>query len=403
VSIQEKVPIRGSLPRSRSLDLAFRLLWFLPPAVVLIAVDRFFVPGLVDWRLRAIHLAAFVAATIASCIRKRRGSALVLPLIYTLTGVGLIVHAFFHRQVDGLSLSVPYLSGVVAGCGVFVVLALVSDFQWIGDIRYMVAAAAILLSLLLAALGSGPRRTGTRINLWGFQPAEVIKLLFAMFLAAWIADHDTELWRLNSIELGWLRFPRIQDLRPVLIAVAALVALFFVEHDLGTALILYLLFIGSFAAASRRFVLAGAGLVILLGVFAATWHWGILATVNTRLDMWIEPWDNRHANGTQLAESLWALSSGAVRGLWNLATPSIVPAGGTDLVLATAGEIFGVAGVSVILATLASLCAILVRISSRAVTPFERWLAWTMALLLGAQTCRFRDCLSHSSATASPQ
>jgi cell division protein FtsI/penicillin-binding protein 2 len=162
-------------------------------------------------------------------------------------------------------------------------------------------------------------------------------------------------------------------------------ALFFLQKDLGPALILYLLFLGLFIATSRRYVLGTVGLAILLGTFAASYRWGALATVKTRLEMWLSPWANRHANGIQLAESLWAMSAGGWRGLWSHASIRHIPAGHTDLILAAAGEMFGLPGILVLLALLGLLFWILLRAAFRAPHGFEAYFAYGLALLFGIQ------------------
>ena len=68
-------------------------------------------------------------------------------------------------------------------------------------------------------------------------------------------------------------------------------------------------------------------------------------TVQTRLVMWRAPWTNALPNGSQLGEGLWALAAGhgSGQGLAHHLVP-IVPAGKTDLVLATLTEQLGARG-----------------------------------------------------------
>ena len=72
--------------------------------------------------------------------------------------------------------------------------------------------------------------------------------------------------------------------------------------------------------------------------------------------MWSDPWTNGLTNGHQLGDGLWAMSAGgwSGQGLARGLTP-IVPAGKTDLVLATLTEQLGARALVVYQLVLASI------------------------------------------------
>ncbi len=113
-------------------------------------------------------------------------------------------------------------------------------------------------------------------------------------------------------------------------------------------LLLALVFLGMFFVVSRATGWVIVALSLLGGLLAVLATWPSLAakggTVKTRLSMRQDPWTNGLSNGSQLGEGLWAMSAGGWhgQGMGRALTP-LVPAGKTDLVLATlTGERLGV-------------------------------------------------------------
>src|SRR5207253_3013076 len=72
---------------------------------------------------------------------------------------------------------------------------------------------------------------------------------------------------------------------------------------------------------------------------------GISATLADRVRMWRAPWDNVARGGDQIAQALWAMASGATFGSGpGLGDTRYLPAGHTDLILASISEELGFAG-----------------------------------------------------------
>jgi cell division protein FtsW (lipid II flippase) len=377
-------PTQSPSPRSTTRNQELLLL------VIAGAINSTFIllllPNRIDLKTFAIHLTAFLLLHFTLRFRRGPASPTILPTLYALTAAGLLIHSFFHEPGRSTLQHTPYLTGVLAGCAVFGIIALLPSLHSLADFKYIAIATAISLAGLLVAFGSGPRGTDAKINLLGVQPAEAIKLLFVLFLAAYFADRDIELRRLHGLDWGWLRLPRMRDASPVLITCGCVLALFFLQRDLGPALILYLLFLGIFASVSGRWMLGTLGLAVLIGAFTASYRIAFLGTVKTRIEMWLHPWDNHHANGIQLAESLWSLSSGGWHGLWSNASVAYLPAGHTDLILASATEVFGFGGFLLLMGLELTLFLTALRAAFRASAAFEGWFAYGLALLLGIQT-----------------
>lgn len=310
--------------------------------------------------------------------------ALIAALLLS-SAAGLVL--FGDGSVPARAQASSFAIGVGAGVACALLLWRWFNPARLRDLRYLVLLAVFTLAGLLLVFGSGPRGTDTRINLWGVQPVEPIKLLVVLFLASYFTARDVELRRLESTRLLGLSLPRGRDAAPVVVALCATLGLFFLQRDLGPALVLYVVFLGMFVAASGRIALGLLGLGALVGTFWTTHQFLLLQTVSTRIDMWLSPWDNHRPGGVQLAEALWALASGGTYGL-GLSGVDIryLPAGHTDLILAAAGETFGVYAVLGALVLMAMLVAAMATLAWRAADTYLRYVAFGLALLVGTQS-----------------
>jgi cell division protein FtsW (lipid II flippase)/beta-lactamase class D len=333
-------------------------------------------------------LAAFLSAHLILRFSNFRGSQVLLPLATLLCGASTILLFTFTDPLRDRLLYTPFVLGIVLGCAGLVFAARFVDIRSMENYRYLFILVGIILSLLLVFFGRGPAGTDAKINLFGlFQPVEFIKILVVLFLAGYFAGKDVELRRLEAMRWKGFSIPRWRDTVPVVLFLAATLALFFLQRDLGPALILYLVFLGMFVMTSRRIVMGLTGLALLLSAFWAAYRFRLLQTVATRIEMWLSPWDNHRPGGVQLAESLWALASG---GFWGSGPgrgdPQYIPAGHTDLILAAAGEALGFPGLAAILVALGILFGFMVFYAWQARGNYRAYLGFGLGLLFGIQT-----------------
>jgi cell division protein FtsI/penicillin-binding protein 2 len=102
--------------------------------------------------------------------------------------------------------------------------------------------------------------------------------------------------------------------------------------------------------------------------------------------MWLSPWDNNVRGGDQLAQSLWAFATG---GAWGsgpgYGDPSVIPAGHTDLILASVTEEWGIVGVLAIAALFTLLVHRALRIASQAPDEYGLFLSLGLGVLLALE------------------
>ena len=333
-------------------------------------------------------LASFLLVHLVFRFTDFQGSEVLLPLALLLCGTATILLFTFTDPLRERLLYAPFVVGVALGCIGLTVAARFASIRALEKLRNLFLAVGIILSLMLVFLGGGPAGTDAKLNLFGFfQPVEFIKILVVLFLAGYFTGDDLDLRQREAVRWWKFSLPHWRDVIPVVLFVGATLLLFFLQRDLGPALILFLVFLGMFAMTRRRVVLGLAGLILLLSGFWAAYQFRLLQTVATRTEMWLSPWDNHGSGGVQLAESLWALASG---GFWGAGPgrgdPQYIPAGHTDLILAAAGEALGFPGLAAILTVLALLFGLMIYFAWRSRNNYGAYLGFGLALLFGIQT-----------------
>jgi cell division protein FtsW (lipid II flippase) len=347
-------------------------------------------------RIRGAMLWFFAAFWLAHLVRRWRGAAddpVVLPVLFLLSGIGLMTMTSLRDPLRDTIAASTFASGIVAGV-VLLLAASQVDFEASGLRRAVVAPliAALLLAALLLVFGSGPGTSGVKVNLLGVQPVEAIRMLVVFALAAYFARRLEFLRAFSepaTADRPWLRhiqLPRFKDVRPVALSMGLVLAFFFLQKDLGPALVLSCVFLGLYGIARGRAALVAVGLAILLSGFATAYWIGFPATVRQRVTIWLDPWNNGVAGGDQIAHGLWALSTGTLRGSGlGLGDPEVIPAGHTDFVLAALGEELGFVGLIVVIALYGLLCWRCLRAALRAPGDYTALLGAGIALVLVVQ------------------
>jgi cell division protein FtsW (lipid II flippase) len=340
----------------------------------------------------ALFFCTFAAVHIFWSVRRVAGPQYVLPCLLVLSGVGLALMISLRDPLRDTLAFLSFAEGVAAGC---VVLALASIFDFrriLGKLSYVFLIASFLLSAGLIIFGSGPSGSDAKVNLLGFQPAEVIRVLIVFFLAGYFAERWEFLRTLRDQrkELAtisrWIEVPRLEYLLPVLGGVVVSLAFFFLQKDLGPALLIACLFLGMYAVARDRYLFALIGLLLILSGFASGYFLGFPNNVAGRVSMWLSPWDNSVRGGEQIAHSLWAFATGGIFGTGlGLGDPQWMPAAHTDLILAALGEEWGFVGVVAVLVLYAALVWFGIRVALRSSSDYNFFLALGLTLAFALQ------------------
>lgn len=317
--------------------------------------------------------------------RHRARDPLLLPIAALLSGLGLIeigrlAPGFLGRQLLWLAISTAVL---------LVVLSAPADLKWLRRYKYTWLLVGLLLLALTFIVGVNPAGSGLTLWLGGalgvfFQPAELLKLLFVAYLAAYLAE-KREVARSLSLHPAQPHFLTLPYLMPLLAMWGVALILLMAQQDLGAAVMLYLAFLIMLYLASGqgRYLLIGGVLLIV----AAVGGYLLIGRVQARIDTWLNPWADADRSSYQIVQSLIALASGERMGVGlGQGWPDVIlPAVHTDMPLAAIGEEVGLFGTLGVVACFAIFTVRGLRVASIARTTFGRLLAAGLAALIGLQ------------------
>lgn len=345
-------------------------------------------------RALLLWLAAFVVAfhgvSLLWRARGVRGDRFLLAAAHLLTAVGLAVMVARMDPLRDTMLFVRYTQGIILGLGVMAAVSVVGGrIAMFRDLSYLPLLAALLLSVLLLAFGSGPVGSSAKVNLGPVQPIEAIRVLIVLFLAGYLGRRWELLRGLRSDSFRgrklpeWVRVPRLEYVVPLVGGVGVALGLFFLQRDLGPALVISIVFLTLYAIARGGLVLTVAGFLVLTAGFYAGHALGLSATLADRVRMWRSPWDNAARGGDQIAQALWGAATGGTWGTGlGLGDTRYLPAGHTDLVLAGVAEELGFVGLLAVALVYAAMVWRGFHTARRASSDYTFFLSVGLTLLL---------------------
>ncbi len=288
--------------------------------------------------------ACFVVAHLA--IRKLAPGAdpAILPIAFALSGIGIA----FITRLDP-SLASRQIIWLFVGV-IFMVITLVvlRNLDKVANYKYtlMIFGCLLLLSPLLPGIGS--EQYGSRIWLsiggFSFQPGEIAKILIVLFLASYLAQ-NRELLSTSTRKIGPFSLPDLPTLLPLLImwAISMLIVVF--EKDLGSAIVVFLVFLAMLYVASGRKLYLVVGLLFVSVGFVVCYY--TFSHVQTRVDIWLNPFSDPTNKGYQLVQSLYSLADGGLFGVGiGSGMAERIPIVESDFIFACIGEEAGLLGAS---------------------------------------------------------
>ncbi|MCY4526864.1 MAG: FtsW/RodA/SpoVE family cell cycle protein [Anaerolineaceae bacterium] len=279
-----------------------------------------------------LHLLVWICCAIAGQFWLERHlpqrDKLLFPLVMLPAGWGLLlIDRLLPAFADRQTLWLP--SGLI----VALLLAAWRPLLQLPQMQSRLTLALITLLLIAASI-----LEGESAGLSG----ELLKLLLVIHFCVWLASRPQEV-----AILAWLAR---QGWRVLLWFLPLLLLVW--QRDPGTALVtgLVLLLLLNLSGRSLRLLQVST----LLLVASAALAWLLLDVVQERVSIWLDPWSLADGRGYQIVQGLIALAEGGVVGAGvGQGQAVVVPVVHSDFVLVALAEEWGLAGVLVLLASMA--------------------------------------------------
>ena len=387
------------IPESRrNAELALLGIVLAVLAIGLIIVDITLLPAIStdSYKILAVFTASMVVAHLTVRLRASHADPLFVPAAALLNALGLIG---IHRldvsdqiRARATNLTIPSPDAVAQATWTAVGIALlctvliaVSDHRRMQRYTWttMLAGFALLLLPLAPVIGREIRGATLWISLGGFsfQPAEIAKIALTVSFAGYLAVYGSILASVRERVAG-LDLPRPRDVGPLLVAWLISLGILIFQRDLGTSLLFFGLFVVLLYVATQRrtWPLLGALLFLSGSVIA----WALFSHVQTRVDLWLDPF--RGDGTSQIALGLYGLAGGGIFGTGlGQGFPQIVPFAESDFIFATLGEELGIVGAVAILCVYAVIVQRGIRLAYISRDSFSTLLSAGLATVIGLQ------------------
>ena len=383
-----------------------------------------------------------------------RSDYLLIIALMIISGIGLLTsYGIWNPLTDTLYGSVMtngLLIGLVAMAAITLVNyakldAHLSSNKWwiIKNYGWTVLAGAFGLLCMLCLFGTGPEGSDAKVNLFGFQPSEISRVMIVIFIA-WFFARKATLIQDFSQRLTKLTIKRqLATISWIILGMMGLMIIYLILSDMGPALVVLVSFILIYSMARRDFAQLLLGLVTFIVLMLGTrwlnnslptlslaaaiwfigwivyWYWkkkqiyesaiflnlvivifslagsmlesigqhGLAARLTNRTDMsWEGVWNNEVLGGDQVVQGIWSLATGGLTGLGlGNGSPAVVPAGHTDMIFTTIGEMLGFVGLLLVVLCFFVIIHRTILIGRRAGYAFPFYLATGLGIVTGIQ------------------
>lgn len=244
------------------------------------------------------------------------------------------------------------IQSITLGLGLVVAgVIMMIDYEYIANFSYIIFGISVVLLLIVfipgidSGLADKGSRRWIRFGSFGFQPSEIVKILFIITFAKHLSVVDEEITKPKNIAL-------------LLLHAGIIITLVMLEPDVGGALIFMVIFIVMLFVSGlpyKYFLWAGAGLVAFTPV---AWFWILKDYQKTRIINFLYPENDPLNAGYQVIQSKIAVGSGKIfgKGLYHGVTQfGFLPERHNDFIFSVIGEELGLMGSIFVIVLLTSI------------------------------------------------
>jgi cell division protein FtsW (lipid II flippase) len=342
-----------------------------------------------------IFMGLYLAAHLVARAVVPWADPVLLPLAALLSAIG--VTTIYRLDPDDAFRQSLW---IICGVGLFslTLIALRRDYRVLETYKYLFGIAAVTLMALPALPVIGQSINGARlwvrIGAFQFQPGELAKIFLIIFLAGYLRE------KREVLAQG-----RLKDFGPLLLIWGAAMLVLVQTNDLGSALLLFGIFLAMLYVATGRASFAAAGLALFLGGAALVYRY--VDHVQERVTIWLQPWTEQpvycaqtgelalrqDCGSFQLVKSLYSIGNGGFGGtglgrgtFTTTAGDPIIPFLNTDFIYSAIAQEVGLVGAAGLLLVFMLFVARGFRIALTADDGFSKLLAAGLTFGFALQT-----------------
>jgi cell division protein FtsW (lipid II flippase) len=269
---------------------------------------------------------------------KKECDYFLLPTTFFLFSIGMIEIFRLSSSLGERQLFSLYLSISLS----ILLLHSLRKNKWLESYSYLLGLLGIIFLTLLLFLGKEIRgaRLWLKIESVSFQPGEISKILLLIFLASYLSEKREVLAKGGRLIYKiWL--PHLRHLGPLVLALSLSLLILIYLKDLGFSFLIFFLFLLLLYASTARFLYFGTFLFILSAFICYL----KFTHVQTRIEIWLNPWQDFYGKGFQILQGYFGMISGGIFGTGiGKGFPNLIPAAPTDFIFASIVEEMGILG-----------------------------------------------------------
>jgi len=325
------------------------------------------------WLGVVVWVAAFSLINLQTKRRLPNRDPYILPIAAVLSGIGLMT---IWRLYPGLGLRQTIWTAIA-----FMIVLLGFQFPHFLDnlrrYKYIWLVLGLILTGLTIFLGRNPNGSGPTLWLQIFgiyiQPSEPLKLLVIGYLAGYFADRFI------------MQRKSLQAALPLVIIMGMALLLLFLQRDLGTAIIFFLVFLAMlFSARDYKWLMWLTPVMIFAAAVAG---YLTIDVVRLRINTWLNPFSDPSGSSYQVIQSMIAIAEGGIIGTGpGLGSPGLVPVSVSDFIFSAISEELGFLSAAFIILLFILLIYRGIKAASTAQTSFKKYLVLGIVYYFGIQS-----------------
>lgn len=293
----------------------------------------------------AILAIVFIAVQFISNKLKKTADSYLLSIVIFMSSISAVM--ILRLKPD---LYLHQIMWIGIGLIVFLLIVFVADKLWeLLDYPYVLGLSALIIicSVLLFGTDISGNRNWIILGTMQVQPSEFAKLFIIAFLSSFLSENKNILI-LPSRGCKFIHLPPFRFLAPLLLIWSTSILMFVSLRDLGSALLFFgIVVIMTYVATGKKLYV---GLALFFFSISSYISYLLFAHVQTRVAIWLHPWDDPMGSAYQIVQSLFAFGYGGILGTgYAFGFPRLIPEVHTDFIFAAIGEEFGLMGVTFLL------------------------------------------------------